>query len=136
MTPLAAVSWAAHLGWIRLGDSWLSFLGSTAAAYITAALALGELIADQLPSTPSRKSPPGFIGRVLSGAICGGALGVSSGAFATGAVAGIAGAVVGTLGGYEARVRGAAAVGKDLPVALIEDAIAIALAYWVVTHAA
>lgn len=136
MTPLAAVSWAAHLGWIRLGESWLSFLGSTAAAYITTALALGELIADQLPSTPSRKSPPGFIGRVLSGAICGGALGVSSGSLAMGAVAGVVGAVVGTLGGYEARVRGAAAVGKDLPVALIEDAIALALAYWVVTHAA
>ena len=46
-------------------------------------------------------------------------------ALVVGAIAGIAGAVVGTLGGYEARVRLARAVGKDLPIALLEDAIAI-----------
>ena len=39
--------------------------------------------------------------------------------------AGIAGAVVGTLGGYEARRRLAAAFGRDLPAALLEDVVAI-----------
>ena len=37
----------------------------------------------------------------------------------------IIGAVVGTLGGAEARGRLATAFGKDLPAALIEDAVAI-----------
>ena len=40
--------------------------------------------------------------------------------------AGIIGAVLGTLGGYQARKRLVAATGgKDLPIALLEDAVAI-----------
>jgi len=42
---------------------------------------------------------------------------------------------IGTLGGYEARKSLVAATGgKDLPIALIEDGIAIALALWVVAY--
>ena len=40
--------------------------------------------------------------------------------------AGVIGAVLGTLGGYQARRRLVAAVGgKDLPIALLEDVVAI-----------
>ena len=40
--------------------------------------------------------------------------------------AGVIGAVLGTLGGYQARKRlVAASGGKDLPIALLEDAVAI-----------
>jgi uncharacterized membrane protein len=40
--------------------------------------------------------------------------------------AGIVGAVLGTLGGYEARKRLVAATGgRDLPIALVEDAVAV-----------
>ena len=42
----------------------------------------------------------------------------------TGAGLGVVGAVVGTLGGAAARAAGARAFGRDLPAALIEDAIA------------
>jgi uncharacterized membrane protein len=42
-----------------------------------------------------------------------------------GAIAGIIGAVIGTLGGAAFRARLAATFGKDLPAALIEDAVAI-----------
>jgi uncharacterized membrane protein len=45
-----------------------------------------------------------------------------------GAMAGIGGAVVGTLGGHSFRARLAAAFGNDRPAAFIEDAIAIAVA--------
>ena len=43
-----------------------------------------------------------------------------------GLVTGAIGAVIGTLGGYEARKRLVAATGsRDLPIALFEDAVAI-----------
>jgi uncharacterized membrane protein len=91
-----------------------------------------ELVTDQLPKTPSRKAPPGFIARIVMGAICGGAFGTLGGSLVVGAVAGVVGAVAGTFGGYEARVRLARASGKDLPIALLEDAIAIGGAFLLV----
>jgi hypothetical protein len=44
------------------------------------------------------------------------------------------GAVAGTLGGYEVRMRLAKAFGKDLPAGLLEDAVAIAAAFFIVTR--
>jgi uncharacterized membrane protein len=132
LTPLAAVSWAAHLGWLHLENTWLAFLGYAAAPYILSLLAIGELIADKLPKTPSRKSPPGFITRIVTGALCGAAVGAIGGA-----ACGALGAVAGTLGGYEFRSRLVKAIGgNDLPIALLEDAIAIAGAFLVLRGAA
>src|SRR6266699_4483459 len=78
MTAPAAVSWAARLGWLHVENTGLAFLGFTFTPYILTVLAIGELIADKLPKTPSRKAPPGFMGRVLSGAVCGAVLGATS----------------------------------------------------------
>lgn len=126
LTPPAAVSWAARLGWLRLENTPLAFMGFAATPYIFSVLALVEIINDKLPKTPSRKSPPGFIARIATGALCGAALGAPDQALIGGGIAGILGAVVGTLGGYEFRSRLVKAIGgKDLPIALIEDAIAI-----------
>src|SRR5271170_1572474 len=91
MTAPAAVSWAARLGWLHLENTWLAFLGFAATPYIFSALAIGELIADKLPKTPSRKSPPGFIARVASGALCGAALGAASQSLLGGLLAGVGG---------------------------------------------
>src|SRR5579864_6628309 len=137
MTAPAAVSWAARLGWLHLENTWLAFLGFAAAPYVFSALAIAELIADKLPKTPSRKAPIGFGGRIVSAALCGAALGASdhaSDALIGGLLAGVLGAIAGTLSGYELRVRVAKAVGKDLPIALLEDAIAIAGAFFVVSR--
>jgi uncharacterized membrane protein len=125
MAAPAAVSWAAHLGWIDLSASWLAFLGYAWTPYIFTALALVELVTDQLPSTPSRKVPPQFGARIVMGALCGAALGVAGGSLIAGLIAGAVGAVVGTLGGAAARAKLAAAFGRDQPAALIEDAVAI-----------
>lgn len=125
LTAPAVVSWAVRLGRLRPESSMLAFLGYAATPYIFSVLAVGELIGDQLPNTPSRKSPPGFIARIVTGALCGAVFGDLGQALVAGVIAGVAGAVAGTLGGYEARVRLARLVGKDLPVALIEDVIAI-----------
>jgi uncharacterized membrane protein len=133
MTAPAAVSWAAHLGWLHLENTWLAFLGHAVTPYILTVLAIGELIADKLPKTPSRKAPMGFIGRILMGALSGAAIGASGQSLYGGMAGGGVGAIVGTLGGYEFRVRLVRATGgKDLPIALLEDAIAIGGAFLIV----
>ncbi len=135
MTPLAAVSWAARLGWLHLENTVLAFLGYAAAPYIFTVLALGELINDKLPKTPSRKAPLPFGARIAVGAFCGGALGLPAGFMVAGAIVGALGAVAGTLGGYEFRSRLVKATGgKDLPIALLEDAIAVIAAFWIVSR--
>ena len=125
MTAPAVVSWAARLGWLHVENTWLAFLGFAATPYILSVLAIGELIADKLPKAPSRKAPPGFITRILTGALSGAAISAGS-SWTIGLVAGAIGAIIGTLGGYEFRVRLVKATGgKDLPIALLEDVIAI-----------
>lgn len=125
MTAPAAVSWAAYLGWLPLAGTPLAFLGHVAAPYILSALAVGELITDQLPKTPSRKVPVQFGTRILTGGLAGAALGAPGGMWVAGLVAGAVGAVIGTLGGAAGRARLAKTFGRDQPAALIEDAIAI-----------
>ncbi len=134
LTAPAAVSWAAALRWMHLEGTPLAFMGYAATPYIFTVLAIGELISDQLPSTPSRKAPPGFIARIVTGGLCGAAFGLQRDELLPCLLAGILGAIAGTLGGYEARVRLARAVGKDLPIALLEDAIAIGGAFFLVSR--
>jgi uncharacterized membrane protein len=135
MTAPAVVSWAARLGWLPLENTWLAFLGSAITPYILSVLAIAELINDKLPKTPSRKTPVPFAARVVVGALCGAALGAPSQALIGGLLAGVLGAVAGTLGGYEARTRLVKALGgKDLPIALLEDAIAIFGAIWTLSR--
>lgn len=135
MTAPAAVSWAARLGWLHLEGTPLAFLGFAITPYILSVLAIGELINDKLPKTPSRKTPVPFAARVVMGALCGAAVGVPGQAWIVGIVAGALGGVVGTLGGYEFRSRLVKATGgKDLPIALLEDAIAICAAFWLVSR--
>lgn len=134
MTPAAAVCWAARLGWLKLEGTPLAFLGYAWTPWIFTLAALGELVNDKLPRTPSRKVPPAFIARIVMGALCGAALGATAGMLAGGLILGAIGAVAGTYGGAEFRGRLARAAGRDLPIALLEDAIAIALSFWVVTR--
>lgn len=133
LTPPTAIAWAAWLGWLPLDGTWLSFLAHPWAAPILTLMAAAELVGDKLPRTPSRKKPAVFAARLVSGAVCGAALTAPSGAWHLGLMAGLVGAVIGTLAGYELRTRAASAVGRDWPVALVEDAIALigaALVVW------
>jgi uncharacterized membrane protein len=131
-TAPAAASWAPRLGWLDLRDTPLAFLGAAVTPWIFTVAAVGELISDKLPRTPSRKWPPAFIGRIVAGSLSGAAVGAAQHALLVGLLAGAVGAVVGTLGGYEFRTRLARAFGRDLPIALLEDVIAVGLAIWVV----
>lgn len=136
MTAPAVVSWAARLGWIHVNSSWLAFLGYMWTPWVLGIAALGELVADKLPSTPSRKAPPSFAFRIVSGSISGAAIGISRGSLPLGLAGGAIGAVAGTLGGAAFRSALARMFAKDLPAALVEDAIAIVGAILILKGAA
>jgi hypothetical protein len=78
----------------------------------------GELIADKLPSTPSRLSRRGLTGRIVSSAICGQLVDGPAGA-----ARGVGAAIAAAVAGYSLRSRAA-----GLLPALCEDAVAIGLA--------
>jgi uncharacterized membrane protein len=134
MTAPAAVSWAAALGILKLTGTPLAFLEAAITPWIVTVIALGELLNDKLPKTPSRKVPIQFGGRVVMGALAGAAVGLSAGALLPGLVLGAVGAVIGTLGGAAVRGRLAAAFGRDLPAALVEDLVAVGGAALVVAY--
>jgi uncharacterized membrane protein len=128
LTAPAVVAWAAFLGWINLHGTWASWVGNIITVVILSLLAVAELVNDKLPKTPPRTAAPVFVARLIMGAFAGAVLGTLWGHkwVWVGLGAGIIGAVLGTLGGYQARTRLVAATGgKDLPVALLEDAVAI-----------
>ncbi|OBF25249.1 DUF4126 family protein [Mycobacterium sp. ACS4331] len=121
----AAIAWAAALQWINLDGTWASWMGNWVTVVLLTVLAVVELVTDQLPKTPSRKTPMQFGARLITGGLAGAALGTAWGYTFGGLGAGIVGAVIGTLVGYELRRRLSDKVGIDLPVALTEDAIAV-----------
>jgi uncharacterized membrane protein len=124
-TAPAAISWAAHLGWLPLGDTPMAFMGYAWTPWILTALALVEFVTDQLPTTPSRTVPMQFGARIIMAALSGAAIGTPFGWLIVAGIAGVVGAVIGTLGGHAARARLAATFRKDAPAAFIEDAVAI-----------
>ena len=125
-TAPAVAAWAAVLQWINLSGTWASWMGSWITVAILTVLALGELVTDQLSKTPSRKTPPQFIARLIMGGFAGAVIGTAWGYTWGGLGAGIIGAVLGTLAGAEARHRLVAATGgRDLPIALLEDVVAV-----------
>lgn len=132
MTAPAAVSWAAGFGWLSLQGSALAFMAHPWTRWILLALAIGELITDQLPTTPSRTVPIQFGTRIVSGALTGAALGVIGNAALFGAALGAIGAIIGTLGGHAARSALARQFGKDWPAAVLEDLVAIVAAMLIV----
>ena len=136
MTAPAVTSWCAHLGILVVAGTPLAWMGSRTAVIVLTLLALVELIVDKLPSTPSRKSPPGFIARIATGALCGATLGAAGHALGASVVAGVAcgivGAIAGTFGGAAVRGKLAAAFHRDFPAALLEDAAAILIAVFAI----
>ena len=133
MTAPMTVSWAARLGWIEVHHTWAGFLARGLTPWILTILAIGELINDQNPKAPARTQPPSFIFRVLSGGFSGAALATGGGhSLVAGMLLGAAGAVIGTLGGYEARTQLVRSLHvRDLAVALPEDLIAVGGAFLV-----
>jgi uncharacterized membrane protein len=126
-TGPAVVAWATNRHWLTLHNSLLALMGSSAAVVVFTALALGELVVDKLPSTPSRTGAPGLIARGVLGGLSGACVAVAGAqSAALGAVAGAAGGIAGAFAGYEVRARLVRGLKlPDLVIALLEDAIAI-----------
>ena len=136
LTAPAVVCWGAHLGWLNLGGTKLAFLGSPWTVGIFTLLALLEIANDKNPKTPSRTAPGGLVPRILTGALSGAAIAVSACEGAVfGVVLGIIGSVAGAFGGYHVR-RYLTTQAKlpDLPVALVEDLVAIGAGLVIVAH--
>jgi len=134
LTAPAVVAWAAHLGWLNLQGSALAFMGSTTAVAIFSLLAIGELVADKLPTIPKRTAPAPLIGRIIAGSLCGASLCVAGGhSLVLGALLGGTGGVVGAFLGYSFRRRLALRI-KDLPAAICEDVVSIGLALFLVSR--
>jgi uncharacterized membrane protein len=135
LTPLAVIACAGFWhGFLR--GTPLSFMGRLPAAIVFSLLALLELVNDKRPSAPSRLKAPGMIARILTGALSGACVAaVGAGSIAMGIALGVVGGVVGAFAGYYARgglVR--ALKVPDLPIALLEDAVAIGGAIFIVTR--
>ncbi|MGA2810828.1 MAG: DUF4126 family protein [Candidatus Acidiferrum sp.] len=130
LTGPAVVAWAAHSGWLALHGTPLAFLASLPAVIIFTLLALGELVADKLPKTPSRTAPLGLGARLVLGGLCGAALALAGNqGLAAGAVLGALGGVLGALAGYQVRTRLVRVLHvPDFVVALAEDLVAIGCA--------
>ncbi|BBY89607.1 MULTISPECIES: DUF4126 family protein [Mycolicibacterium] len=135
LTPPAAVAWGGFLGWINLDGTWAQWVAHPITLAVFTVLLLGELITDQLPKTPSRKVPPQFAARLISGGFAGAVIGTAWGHPWACLGAGVIGAVLGTLGGAWARGAVAAKAGKDLPAALSEDVVAVVGGFVVVALA-
>lgn len=132
LTAPAVVSWAARAGVLAVAGTSLAFMGYKYTPIIFTVLAVAELINDKLPKTPSRKAPPGFIARVITGGLSGATVGAAGQSLVVGLVLGVIGAVAGTLGGAAVRQKMAAAFGRDFPAALVEDAAAILIGVFAV----
>jgi uncharacterized membrane protein len=136
LTPPAVLAWAAHLSWLNLSNSPLAFMGSIIAVVIFSLLALFELIADLLPSTPKRTAPAGLTARILMGGLCGACVcAASNQSLIIGAILGALGGIIGAFAGYEVRRKLVAALNiKDTFMGLLEDLITIGLACFFVTR--
>jgi uncharacterized membrane protein len=88
----------------------------------------GELIADKLPSAPSRLEPPAFTARLVLGALAAGLLATAGHArWQPAVVIGAASAGVSAKVGHDLRARIADRL-PDPAVAVVEDGVAVGLA--------
>ncbi len=136
MTAPAVVAWAAHLGWIHLSGSPLTFMGSAWAVGFFTLGALGEFVADQLPTAPARTAAVGLTARIVIGLLTGACLGIAGGAsYWLGALIGAIGAIAGAFGGYQARIRLVRGLHvPDAAIAIPEDLVAIGLGLLLVSR--
>jgi len=127
LTPMAVICWYAWLGYLPVDATWAAWTGRLWVAIAITLLAVGELIGDKLPKTPSRTAPGPLLARLtlggLGGSICATAL---NGPGLEGVLLGVVGALVGTFAGFMVRRDVVQKLGcPDWPIAVAEDTVAI-----------
>ena len=128
MTAIAALCWAAWLGFIP-EYGWATWIAHLVVVLIFTLFAVGEWVVDTLPKTPRRTA----LGPALARVVIGGLIGILTAKainepLAGGIIFGVVGAVIGTWGGFFVRMTAARIFRRDLPAALLETASAIVLA--------
>jgi uncharacterized membrane protein len=128
LTAIGVFCW---FGWLLLLPQlgWALWVGTLVSVIVFTIAAVGEYVADTLPQAPNRTAPLGLGARIAFGALVG-AL-AAHGVFepiAGGIIFGVVGALIGTYGGFRVRMYWSKALGRDLPVALLESAMALGLA--------
>jgi uncharacterized membrane protein len=133
VTPVAAVSEAARKGQLPRDTGAPSWLGDPLVATGSTILAGGELWGDKLRSAPDRIVLAGILARLVSGGLAGAALAPRRRAL-EGAALGAAAAVVSAYVTFGLRKRAMRRFGQT-PTGLVEDAITVGAARWVVSSA-
>jgi uncharacterized membrane protein len=127
MTPIAVLCWMTVLGRVPAVAGWMGFARNWISVGVFSLAAIGELVGDKLPMTPSRLKAPGLVARLAFGGLCAAILAAAFGvSIIAGVGLGAAGALVGCFAGWFMRTRTVAGLGcADWPVALVEDVIAV-----------
>jgi len=126
MTAPAVVAWGAFLGWINVDGKWSEWMAHPITVSVLTIFLLVELVTDQLPKTPSRKTAPQFVARLIMGAFAGAVIGSTDFHTFSALGAGVVGAVLGTMGGAAVRQKLYDANGeRDRPGAVLEDVVAV-----------
>ncbi len=130
MTPLALLNWTRRIG-VDADSAIEQFLDAPASRVVSSLLAVGELVGDKLPITPSRLAVAPFLGRIAIGALAGATICQRSRLSpVVGAAVGATTASAGAAAGYYGRK----ALGKikfvpDFVWAGAEDSLALGLGY-------
>ncbi len=127
LTPPALIGLAGQRGSLSLRRSPLKYLYSRNAALAVGVAAVGELVADKIPNSPSRLKLYELLPRIVSGAFCGATVCAAERENkTTGAIIGGLAALGGAFAGYHWR-QSATEQGHVPPfaAALVEDAVAI-----------
>jgi uncharacterized membrane protein len=126
-TPIAIICWFAYRGNLPINDAWTAWVPKLSTLIVFTVLALGELIGDKLPKIPARVTLVPMLFRLGFGGLAGAIVAAGlDGSVIEGVVLGIAGALIGTFGGYLARRDIVYHLQcNDWKVALVEDGIAI-----------
>ncbi len=128
-TPLAVIAWFARSGKLPVEGTWASWFARPGVVVVLTVAAAGECVADKLPNAPDRTLPVAVAGRVILSGLAGAVVATALRRPVAGGIAlGVLGAVAGTYGGFYARTGLAKAAGRDWPVALAEDGLAMGLA--------
>jgi len=126
MTAPAVVAWGAFLGWINVDGKWSEWMAHPITVSVLTIFLLVELVTDQLPKTPSRKTAPQFVTRLIMGAFAGAVIGSTDFHTFSALGAGMVGAVLGTMGGAAVRQKlYDANRERDRPGAFLEDVVAV-----------
>jgi uncharacterized membrane protein len=129
MTPMAVLCWFACAGNLEVHRSWAFWTTKLVTAVVFTVLAVGELIGDKLPKTPNRTSPFPLMARIVFGGLVGAIAATGlHGSILEGVLLGVISAIAGAFLGFHLRqhlVKDRSF--PDLPVALVEDALAVGL---------